>query len=222
MKKILLTSILVLIFNFVFSQNLLDDKYYFVNGTELFGIKKSNDTIFEFKCNSDFKCSDKYRKKFKILKSKIIGQKEILAIERIDSIPLSSNPIPADRYKVIGFEKIDKGKLKFINEAKSYTLDSLSAIPFEIQFLNEKFGFTYYTESFLTELQTEYEISTAQAERILSNIKNNIEIVELYKKTETGDIYASGITAELIAIEMIKLNLSPLNARDRIEKAMRK
>jgi hypothetical protein len=222
MKKILLTSILVFIFNFVFSQNLLDDKYYFVNGMELFGIKKSNDTIFEFKCNSDFKCSDKYRRKFKILKSKIIGQKEILAIERIDSIPLSSNPIPADRYKIIGFEKIDKGKLKFINEAKSYTLDSLSAIPFEIQFLNEKFGFTYYTESYLTELKTEYEISPELAEQIFSNLKNNIEQIELYKKTKTGDIYRSGITAELIAMEMIKLGLSPLKAKGRIEKALKK
>ena len=222
MKKILLTSILVFIFNLVLSQNLLDDKYYFVNGTELFGIKISGDTIFEFKCNSDFQCSDNYRKKFKILKNKMFGQKEILAIERIDAIPLSSNPIPADRYKLIGFEKIGKGKLKFINEAKTYTLDSLSAIPFEIQFLRDKFGFTYYTESFLTELQTEYEISLEQAQKIFSDIRTNIEILELYKKTKTGDIYGSGITAELIATEMIKLNLSPLNAKNRIEKAMRK
>lgn len=222
MKKKLLTSIFVFIFNFVFSQNLLDDKYYFVNGTELFGIKKRNDTIFEFKCNSDFKCSDKYQKKFMILKSKVVGQKEILAIERIDSIPLSFNPILADRYKIIGFEKIDKGELKFINEAVSYTLDSLSAIPFEIQFLNEKFGFTYYTENFLTELNTEYEISLELAEQILSDLMNNTEQVKLYKKTKTGDVYGSGITAELIATVMIKLNFSPLNAKDRIEKALRK
>lgn len=222
MKKFLLTTILVFIFSFVFSQDLLDKKYYFVNGTELFGIKKSNDTIFEFKCNSDFKCSDNYSKKFKIIKKKIIGQREILAIERIDSIPLTSNPIPAKRYKIIGFEKIDKGKLKFINEAKTYTLDSLSSILFDIEFLNEKFGFTYYTESFLTGLKTEYDISPEQAEQIFSDLKNNIEQIELYKKTKTGDIYASGITAELIATEMIKLNLSPLNAIDRIEKAMRK
>ncbi len=222
MRNILITTILSFIFNSVFSQTLLEDKYYFVNGTELFGIKKSNDTIFEFKCNSDFKCSDKYRKRFKILKNKKIGQKEILVIERIDSIPLKTNPIPADRYKIIGFEKIEKGKLKFINEAKSYTLDSLSAIPFEIQFLNDKFGFTYYTESFLTELKTDYEISPELAEQIFSDLKNNIEQVELYKKTKTGDIYGSGITAELIATEMIKLNLSPLNAKERIEKALRK
>ena len=222
MRNILITTILSFIFNSVFSQTLLEDKYYFVNGTELFGIKKSNDTIFEFKCNSDFKCSDKYRKRFKILKNKKIGQKEILVIERIDSIPLKTNPIPADRYKIIGFEKIEKGKLKFINEAKSYTLDSLSAIPFEIQYLNDKFGFTYYTESFLTELKTDYEISPELAEQIFSDLKNNIEQVELYKKTKTGDIYGSGITAELIATEMIKLNLSPLNAKERIEKALRK
>jgi hypothetical protein len=222
MKNILLTTILVFICNSVFSQNLLDNKYYFVNGNELFGIKKSNDTIFEFKCNPNFKCSTKYRKRFKILKNKIVGQKEILAIERIDSIPLTTNPIPANRYKIIGFEKIEKGKLKFINEAKSYTLDSLSAIPFEIQFLNDKFGFTYYTESFLTELKTEYEISSEFAEQIFSDLKNNIEQLELYKKTKTGDIYRSGITAELIATELIKLNLSPLNAKDRIEKALRK
>lgn len=222
MKNILLTLLFSFIINTVSSQNLLDDTYYFVNGTELFGIKKSNDTIFEFKCNSDFQCSDKYRKKFKILKNIMIGQKEILAIERIRSIPLTTNPIPVNRYKIIGFEKIKKGKLKFINEVKTYTLESLSAIPFEIQFLKDKFGFTYYTESFLTELKTEYEISPTQAQQIFRDLKNNIEKVELYKKTKTGDIYGSGIIAELIATEMTKLNLSPLNAKDRIEKAMRK
>ena len=152
----------------------------------------------------------------------MIGQKEILAIERIRSIPLTTNPIPVNRYKIIGFEKIKKGKLKFINEVKTYTLESLSAIPFEIQFLKDKFGFTYYTESFLTELKTEYEISPTQAQQIFRDLKNNIEKVELYKKTKTGDIYGSGIIAELIATEMTKLNLSPLNAKDRIEKAMRK
>lgn len=221
MIKILLTTILLFIFNSVYSQSLLDEKYYFVNGTELFGIEKSNDTIFEFKCNSNFECSENYRK-FKILKNKVVGQKEVLAIERIDSIPFSSNPITADRYKIIGFENIGKGKLKFINEAKKYTLESLNSIPFEIEFLNNKFGFTYYRESFLTKLQIEYEFSPEQAVQILSNTKNNTEIIELYKKTKTGDIYGSGIAAELIAIEMIKLNLSPLNARARIEKALRK
>ncbi len=222
MKKILLITLISLISNSILSQNLLDEKYYFVNGTELFGIKKSNDTIFEFKCNPDFSCSDRYRKKFKILKSKVIGQKEILAIERIDSIPLTSNPIPADRYKIIGFENIGKGKLKIINEAKTYTLDSLSAIPFEIEFLKNKFGFTYFTESFLTELETDYKVSAELAEQIMSNFKNYAERLELYKNTKTGDIYGSGITAEIISTEMIKLNLSPLQARNRIEEALRK
>jgi hypothetical protein len=222
MKKTLFTIILVFIFNSLVSQNLLDDKYYFVHGSELFRIKKSNDTIFEFKCNSEFKCSEQYRKKFKILKNKIVGQKEILAIERIDPIPMSVNSIRDDRYKIIGFEKIGKGKLKFINEAKKYNLDALSVIPFEIQFLNEKFGFTYYTESFLSKLRTAYEISPKQVEQIFSDLKKNTQEIDLYKNTETGDIYRSGITAELIAIEMIKLKLSPLNAKDRIEKALRK
>ncbi|WP_282122671.1 hypothetical protein [Algibacter mikhailovii] len=50
----------------------------------------------------------------------------------------------------------------------------------------------------------------------------NIKQLELYEKTKTGDIYGSGITAKLIATKMVKLNLSPLNAKDRIEKALRK
>ncbi|MBL7471734.1 hypothetical protein IS446_05940 [Robertkochia sp. 1368] len=222
MKKLLLTVLFVFIINSVFCQNLLDDKYYFVNGTELYGIKKSNDTIFEFKCNSNFKCAQKYRRIFKVLKSKRIGSKEILAIERIDSIPLTTNPIPADRYKLIGFEKLEQGKLKFINEAKTYTLDSLSVIPFDIQFLNNKFGFTYYSESYLSQLKTDYNISPELAQKILAGLKSNTELIELYRKTKTGDIYGSGITAELIATEMIKINLSPLDAKKRLEQALKK
>lgn len=220
MKKILLTSILICIFNSVFSQNLIDEKYYFVNGNELFGIKISNDSLFELKCNSDFQCA--VRKRYKILKSKKVGKKEIFAIERLDSMQLTSSPIPKDRYRIIGLEKIEKGKLKFVNEAKSYTLDSPTRIPFEIQFLNGKFGFTYYTESFLTELETDYPINAEQAEKITSNFENYTELLELYKNTKTGDIYASGIMAELIALEMIKLKLSPLLARNRIKEALEK
>jgi hypothetical protein len=221
MKKILLTTISLLLFNSIFSQSLLEENYYFVNGTEIFGVKRSNDTIYQFKCRPDFVCST-YRKTFKILKSKKVGEREILAIERLDSIKMSANPFPKDRYKIIGFERLEKGKLKIINETKKYTLDSLSKIKFDINLLNEKFGFTYYTKSFLTDLKTDYEITNKQAKEILEKLKENIKSVKYYESTKTGDIYASGITAELIAIEMIKLDLSPLQARNRIEDALRK
>ncbi|TYB76936.1 hypothetical protein [Bizionia myxarmorum] len=222
MKKILLTLISIFLFNFIFAQSLLNEKYYFVNGTELFGIKRSNDTIYEFKCRPDFKCSSNNRKRFVVLESKIFGNQKILKIERIDSIPLTTNPIPEDRYKILGLEKLTDKKLKIVNETTKYTLDSITKIDLNSELLKDKFGFTYYTESFLTDLETNYEITNEQAVEIFEDIKENIQTVELYKETKTGDIYGSGITAELIAIEMIKLKLSPLQARNRIEKALRK
>ena len=203
------------------AQEILKKKHYFINGEKVFSIQKSNDTLYAFYCNSNFDCAKKARDNYKILKSKQEGNRYLLEVEKLDSIPLSTNPIRDDRFRLIGFEIKSENAIKMINEARSFTKDSITKIPFELDYLNNKFGFTYYTENYLKSFRTDYTITQEIAKEIIESSKNNTEILTQYQNTITGDIYHTAISAELITLEMIKRNLSPINAKQKMNKALR-
>lgn len=221
--KYLILIITVCTLNVSCSQNVLESKYYFVNSGKLFSIEQQNDTLYEYRCDANFDCRTKARKHYKIIKSKQKENLTLLAVERLDSIPLSTKPIRDNRFFIIGIEKLSENKIKLINEVTSYTQDSISKIPFELSLLENKFGFTYYEENYLKSLDSDFEIDKDFANEIMESIKStDKELIELYRNTVTGDMYASGLTAELIAREMIKRNLSPILAKKKIDDASRK
>ena len=125
------------------AQEILKSKHYFINGEKVFSIQKSNDTLYTFNCNSNFDCSKKARDHYKILKSKQEGNRYLLEVEKLDSLQLTTNPFPDDRFRLIGFEKTSENEIKMINEARSFTKDSITKIPFEHNYLDNKFVFTF-------------------------------------------------------------------------------
>lgn len=203
------------------AQEILKSKHYFINGEKVFSIQKSNDTLYMFKCTSNFDCAKKARDHYKILRSKQEGNRYLLEVEKLDSLQLTTNPIPDERFKLIGFEKISENTIKMISEAQSFTKDSIAKTPFEMKYLDNKFGFTYYTENYLKSLRTDYTINREFAKEIIESCKRNTEIITQYKNTNTGDWYNIGISAELLALEMIKRNLSPIRAKQKMEKALK-
>ena len=203
------------------AQEILKSKYYFINGEKVFSIQKSNDTLYVFKCNSNFDCATKARDHYKIMKSKQNGNRYLLQLEKLDSLQLTTNPIPDNRFRLIGFEKTSENSFKMISEARSFTKDSIAKIPFEVKYLDNKFGFTYYTENYLKSFRTDYTITQEIAKEIIESSKNSTEILTQYQNTITGDIYHTAISAELITLEMIKRNLSPINAKQKMNKALR-
>ena len=219
--KYILVSLLILLTVKVNAQEILKSKYYFINGGKVFSMQKSNDTLYTFKCNSNFDCAEKASDHYKILKSKQDGNRYLFEVEKLDSLQLTTNPIPDDRFRLIGFEKISENEIKIINEARSFTKDSIVKIPFEVKYLDNKFGFTYYTENYLKSFRTDYTITPEFAKEIIESCKSNTEIITQYNNTNTGDWYASGISAELLTLEMIKLNLSPINAKQKMSKALK-
>ncbi|WP_299336480.1 hypothetical protein [uncultured Psychroserpens sp.] len=193
-----------------------------MNSGKLFSIEQQNDTLYEYRCDANFDCRTKARKHYKIIKSKQKGNLTLLAVERLDSIPLSAKPIRDNRFFIIGIEKLSENKIKLINEVTSYTQDSISKMPFELSLLDNKFGFTYYEENYLKSLNSDFKIDKEFAQELSESIKSsNVELMELYQNTKTGDLYASGITAELIAREMTKRNLSPILAKKKMNEANR-
>ncbi len=220
--KYLILIITVCTLNISCSQSVLESKYYFVNSGKLFSIEQQNDTLYEYRCDANFDCRTKARKHYKIIKSKQKGNLTLLAVERLDSIPLSAKPIRDNRFFIIGIEKLSENKIKLINEVTSYTQDSISKMPFELSLLDNKFGFTYYEENYLKSLNSDFKIDKEFAQELSESIKSsNVELMELYQNTKTGDLYASGITAELIAREMTKRNLSPILAKKKMNEANR-
>ena len=57
--KYILGSLLILLTVKVNAQEILKSKYYFINGEKVFSMQKSNDTLYTFKCNSNFDCAEK-------------------------------------------------------------------------------------------------------------------------------------------------------------------
>ena len=203
------------------AQEILKSKYYFINGEKVFSLQKSNDTLYAFKCTSDFNCAKKARDHYKILKSKQDGNRYLFVVEKLDSLQLTTNPIREQRFKLIGFEKTSESEIKIINEARSFTKDSIAKIPFELKYLDNKFGSTYYTESYLKSFRTDYIITPEIAKEIVEACKNNTKVITQYQNTITRDMYHTAIAAELLTLEMIKRNLSPIHAKQKMNKAMK-
>ena len=218
--KIIMTIVLISI-QTIYSQEVLNDDYYFVSGKELTKIQKSNDTIYLYKCNSTFDCLDKYRNHFKILKSEEIENITLLKMERLDSIPMTTDPYPEDRFGIVRIEKLQNGVISYISDPKYYTNNSINNVILNKEYLEDRFGFSFYTKKFLTTLKMD-NITKNDARAILESAKENKKIIEKYKQTNTGDIYFSGIASELINIELIKRNLSPLNGKNRVNDALKK
>lgn len=210
----------LLIAQISFSQQ-LDDKYYFVNGLELFGIRQGNDTLYEFKCYANFQCQDRIRKHYRVIESLDTLNWKVVKLERLDSIPLTTKPIREDRFKLWGFQRIEEGVIRVVSEQARFTIDSIQSTPINSLLANDKFGFTYYTEKYLTSLKTDYEVDSLTAMEIVKDFKNYGALLNLYKNTDVVDFYGSGLTAELTAKELIKRGWSPLFGVHRLNEALK-
>jgi len=204
------------------AQNTVDSKYFFVNNEKLFSLEQRNDTIFEYRYYKNFDFRKKPRKQYKVIKTKRKENLTLIVVERVDSIPLSSKPLRDDRYFIIGIEKLSKHKIKVVNEIKSYTKDSISKLNFEFDLIQDKFGYTYYEESYLKSLNSDFEIDRFFANQVIESMKNSYpEVLRQYQSTKTGDLYGTGIMSELLGREMVKRNLSPISSRTKLKKSMK-
>lgn len=224
MKSLFRLNYLLLIFTFFVlnnshAQQILDSKYFFVNNDKLFSLEQRKDTLFEFRYYENFEFRKKPRKQYRIIKSKTKGIITLLIVERLDSIPLSSKSLRDDRFFIIGIEKLSNNKIKVINEIKSYTKNAISKLPFELNLIKDKFGYTYYEETYLKSLNSEFKIDHNFADEIMKSMKNSYsELLKQYMNTKTGDMYRTGIMSELLGREMVKRNLSPISAKNKLKK----
>ena len=205
-------------------QLLLQDYSFLLTDGEVTKLNQSNDTLSELKCYIDRPCQPRPDKHYKILSSNKTGEFVILKLERLDTIPLTTNPYPATRYSVLALKNIDNKQLGYLPLIPGLTRQQLDTVQTDIESLKEKFFFTFFSDTYLKELSALKKLTTKdEAQEIIEVAKGDKfkTFVAKYSKTETRDMYASGLSAEILNRACLEKGYSPIGAGRAINTLMR-
>ena len=203
---------------------LYQDYSFLVTDGEVTKLHRSNDTLYELKCYIDQPCQPKPAKHYKILSSNKTGDFTIIKVERLDTIPLTSDPYPAARYYVLALKDVSDKQLGYLPLVFSVTKKQLDTIQTNGQSLEGKFFFTYFSDSYLKELSTLKKLTTKdEVSQIIQAAKSEKykPLAQSYANTETKDMYNAGFSAELLSRVCIENGYSPIGAGRIIEKLMK-
>ncbi|MCH2194072.1 hypothetical protein [Kordia sp.] len=205
------------------SKDISNSKYYFIQNKELIAINIQNDTLYEYKCEMNFECFEKVHKSYKIIKSKEEKNLLLIAVEQTNFVPNASKEMKKNRLSIIGVEKLSSSKIKFTHENTYYNKKEITKLPFKLDLVKDKFGFTFYEEKYLKSLPTDFEIDVETSEAIIYAVENSYhELYESYQRSNVRDTYRTGILSEVIVRELIKRYLSPADFTNKFEKAHQK
>ena len=225
MLKTLLILLLLPFLSCSQGQKVLPQDYSFlVTDGEVTKLHQSNDTLYELKCYIDRPCQPGPASRYKILSSNNTGEFVILKLERLDTIPLTTNPYPATRYQVLALKTTDNKELGYLPLTLGLTSQQLDTIKTDVSSLKDKFFFTFFSDTYLKELSALKKVTTKdEANEIIEIVKSDHfkALVEKYFKTETRDMYASGLSAEILNRACIKKGYSPIGAGRAINTLMR-
>jgi hypothetical protein len=224
MKKLLLILILINLRLSLYAQQAIEENYYFITEVGFLMLKQSGDTLYSYKCQKDFSCHDFGAKHYKILATENIGDYVVLKMESLDSMSMTTNPFPEDRFSIVIIKFISDKSLIFIQEANRYTHSQLDTIQISQSNLDQKFGYTYYTKNHLYELSKRKKISSKSEIEELLKLFETYEyqaIIEKYRNTKTGDMYGRGLMYELFYKAAIDNGYNPIDAVEIVNKLMR-
>jgi len=203
---------------------LLQEYSFLVTDGEVTKLHQSNDTLYELKCYIDRPCQPRPKSHYKILSSTRTEEFVILKLERLDTIPLTTNPYPATRYSLLALKAIDNKQLGYLPLSLGLTRQQLDTVQTDFKSLKEKFFFTFFSDTFIKELSSLKKVITKdEALEIIELTKRDDykTLVEKYSKTETRDMYASGLSAEILNRACIEKGYSPIGAGRTINTLMR-
>lgn len=206
-------------------QKLLVQDYSFL-GTdgEVTKLHQSNDTLYELKCYIDQPCQPRPKAHYKILSYNRNEEFVILKLERLDTLALTPNPYPVTRYSLLALEHIDNKQLGYLPLSLGLTRQRLDTVQTDFKSLKEKFFFTFFGDTYLKELSSLKKVITKDDVQEIIEITKGDDykmLVEKYSKTETRDMYASGLSAEILNRACIEKGFSPIGAGRAINTLMR-
>lgn len=211
---------LMLLWSATFSkaQSFLKNVYFFVGTDEMHYYRQSQDTLYEGVTQAvNPKYIDNYERHYKILE--LIKRKPnfyILKLERLDTIPLTIHPYPADRFEMLIFKKTDN-TLELLQQISSLTRTVLQRYLVDTIPYTNNFSFTYYSLPYMKKLMKLKRVKTMNdANKIteqLKNFANHSNMIKAYKAhNKMPDYYATGLTATIINTICIQSGYCPIGA----------
>jgi hypothetical protein len=216
MLKTLILLLLIPVIGFSQPGKVLTQDYIFLttNGP-IIKLHQRNDTLYELKCFIDGRCLPRQSKHYKIISSDKKGDFIMLKVERLDTIHMTTDPYPLTRYAVLALKGIGSRQLGYLPIETGLIEKQLDTIETNVQLLDGKFFFTFFSQTYIKELSILKKVTTKEeANEILEAAKSDKfkPLADRYAKTKTGDLYNSGFIAELLNRACIEKGYSPIGA----------
>jgi hypothetical protein len=225
MLKLLLFCALLPVVNHAMGQRILVQDYNFIGRGQLAAkLHQSHDTLYYLQCFPGLTgkqgCITKPQAHYKIISSSKIAEFQIVKLEQLDTLSLTSNPYPETRFSLLILAAINDKGIGWLPRRQGSTKSQIDTARINLKTLRNNFYFTYFSDAYLGKLMLLKKIATKQdADNIMLALKDAVgrkeikELVEKYEKTQPIDYYGSGMTSELITRFCIEKGYSPVNAQ---------
>ncbi len=217
MVKKVLFIFYTIILNHVNSQ-VFKEPYYFVGSDEMYVFKQSHDTLYT---STTFSLRPYNTKKFKN-HYKIWGVNKkpldllIVKLESLDSIPLTTDYYPNDRFRIFVFKVKNEKTLTMIGDINHLTKQKM--MDYNTDSIQSKLnlGMDLHSLSYMKELLKLKKVNTKKDVDKINNELDNpkyLAFIENYKNENMlPDPYASILKANLINKACLNLGYSPIGA----------
>lgn len=208
------------------SQTFIEEPIYFIGMDGMNIYKQSNDTLYNYTSYTvkPFAIELKKNKKFIRMHYRIWENKNLedsyfaLKLERLDTLQMTSDKFPDDRFQIWIYKKLDKDE--FISLAQITELNNEQMLSYQLDLVDYKnyVGFSYYSLSKVKEfsklklLKTNEDLDLVKKEFELNSAKYKTIANEYIEKCELPDMYGQSLYATLYNMVYLKLGYCPVGA----------
>ncbi|MDV2446065.1 hypothetical protein CMU93_00945 [Elizabethkingia anophelis] len=204
------------------AQSFIKEPYYIIGPDEMYKLVQSNDTLFvmpTFNMKNFPLKKENYKDHYKIWGVQSYKDKGlVLKLEKLDSIQLTDNPYPEERFNIWVYGKPSGKELPLEREYPQLTRKQMEEFPIQDSLFLNEYALTYFSESYMKELSKRKNVRTQKdADAIDQEIKRNeseyVKIIENYKNSKMiRDMYNSGLIATLTNKACLDLGHNPIGA----------
>lgn len=222
MKRLYLIILLFILLPFLKAQNFIKEPYYIIGPDEMYKLVQSNDTLYvmpTFNMKNLSLKKGNYQDHYKIWGVQSYKDKGfVLKLEKLDSIQLTDNPYPEERFKIWVYGKPSGKELPLEREYPQLTRKQMEEFPIQDSLFSNEYALTYFSENYMKELSKRKNVRTQKdADAIDQEMERNkseyIKIIENYKSSKMiRDMYNSGLIATLTNKACLDLGYNPIGA----------
>lgn len=195
----------------------IKEPYYTIGSDEMSYYYQSKDTLYVYNCDQVItgKPKSKYVSHYKIW-DVIEKSPNYLAVklETLDSLIMSENPYPENRFSINIFKRINTNELSLERRIWSLRNNEMKDYPIVDSLFVNDFGSVFFSQSYVERFSKLKEISTKDDVGVLlkeMDSKENKQKIKTYENSNMS-LFISGFMETLISKACIKLGYNPINA----------